>query len=91
VDDGHLLEQPVAKEQVRHRVLIVDDHPIVQYGLSELELVDLSAVTREVVERFREDMDRSGTTPAVMAAPPVTGVWDRMRIEQSSRIWSRTR
>ncbi|HEY3358016.1 MAG TPA: HAMP domain-containing sensor histidine kinase [Polyangia bacterium] len=48
----------------------------------ELEELDLAALVREVVERHRGEVERSGASVVVHAATPTPGRWDRMRLEQ---------
>jgi signal transduction histidine kinase len=48
----------------------------------ELEEVDLSALVREVAERFAEEARRSGCELVVDAPAPVVGRWDRLRLDQ---------
>jgi len=48
----------------------------------ELDEVDLSAVVREVVDRFGEEASRTHSDVEVGAVAPVTGMWDRIRVEQ---------
>ena len=50
-------------------------------GIS-IEQVDLSAVTREVAERHREEASTAGSALEVAVGEPVTGMWDRNRIDQ---------
>jgi len=47
-----------------------------------IEQVDLSAVTREVAERHREEASTAGSALEVAVGEPVTGMWDRNRIDQ---------
>jgi signal transduction histidine kinase len=47
----------------------------------ELERVELADVVREVVSRLTPDLRRSGCEVRVDGAP-VTGTWDRFRVEQ---------
>jgi signal transduction histidine kinase/CHASE1-domain containing sensor protein len=47
----------------------------------ELEELDLAEVTREVVERFQEEARRAGS-PLVLETEPVSGRWDRSRLDQ---------
>ena len=44
--------------------------------------VDLVQLTREVAERMREPLDASRSTLTIDAPPLLTGVWDRLRVEQ---------
>jgi signal transduction histidine kinase len=48
----------------------------------DLEYVDLSALTREVVGRFAGQAERTGSALEVCATEPVVGHWDRIRLEQ---------
>jgi PAS domain S-box-containing protein len=48
----------------------------------ELEPVDLAAVTRDVVARFREDAVKAGCEVTLRADAPVRGRWDSLRMEQ---------
>jgi PAS domain S-box-containing protein len=50
--------------------------------LLDPEEVDLQAVVREVVGRFHEEAERSGTPLEVHAEAPVRGRYDRLRLEQ---------
>jgi len=43
---------------------------------------DLATAVNEVVERFRENATRAGSTVTVRTEGPVTGFWDRLRMEQ---------
>ncbi|WP_437536984.1 GAF domain-containing protein [Sorangium sp. So ce726] len=48
----------------------------------ELEEIDLSALTRDTVDRFQGLLAKAGSRIELRAAPGVTGRWDRLRIEQ---------
>jgi signal transduction histidine kinase len=48
----------------------------------EVEEVDLADVAREVVGRFEEEALRAGCALRLDAPAPVTGQWDRMRLDQ---------
>jgi signal transduction histidine kinase len=48
----------------------------------ELETTDLCVVVREVVERVRPLARSSGSLVVVRAGAPVTGMWDRTRLDQ---------
>lgn len=48
----------------------------------QLESLDLAALAREVVERFQPEADRSGVAIDVDAPGPLSGRWDRLRLEQ---------
>ncbi len=50
-----------------------------QLDLGEMELCQ---VVREVVERFSDEMSRAGCACTLQAATEITGVWDRLRVEQ---------
>jgi PAS domain S-box-containing protein len=47
-----------------------------------LEDVDLSGVAQEVVERFGEELAAIGCETTVRAESPMSGHWDRMRLDQ---------
>jgi signal transduction histidine kinase/DNA-binding response OmpR family regulator len=44
--------------------------------------VDLSAITREVLDQFAAEMARAGCATEIEATGPVMGRWDPLRIEQ---------
>jgi signal transduction histidine kinase len=48
----------------------------------ELEQVDLVEVVCSVAERFEEEMARAGCALQLEASQPVTGLWDRSRLDQ---------
>ena len=48
----------------------------------EREAADLAVVARDVVERFAPEAAKAHCTVTVDAPRPVTGIWDRMRMEQ---------
>ncbi|MFL5732424.1 MAG: sensor histidine kinase, partial [Chloroflexia bacterium] len=48
----------------------------------DLEKVDLAMVAREVARRFSEEMRIAGCELILDADTPVTGLWDRFRLEQ---------
>ena len=48
----------------------------------EREDLDLAALAREMVPRFSEDLARAGCELRLDAPVPVTGHWDRLRVEQ---------
>ncbi len=48
----------------------------------DVEEVDLAEVAREVVGRFEEEALRAGCALRLDAPAAVTGVWDRMRLDQ---------
>jgi PAS domain S-box-containing protein len=47
-----------------------------------LEEVDLTALAQEVVERFAEELAAVGCETTVRAERPMTGHWDRLRLDQ---------
>ncbi|WP_437998126.1 ATP-binding protein [Sorangium sp. So ce185] len=48
----------------------------------QLEEVDLAAVVRDVAWRFRDSLSRAGYALRVAADEPVSGRWDRTRVDQ---------
>jgi PAS domain S-box-containing protein len=48
----------------------------------ELEEVDLAGIVAEVAERHRESASRAGSLLRIEASRPVTGLWDRSRLDQ---------
>ncbi len=46
------------------------------------ELTDLTAVARDVAQRFENQLRHSGTTLTVQSFGPVLGQWDRSQLEQ---------
>ena len=48
----------------------------------EPEELDLSALCREVADRFADELARSGSALDLRVAPPVVGFWDRLRLDQ---------
>lgn len=48
----------------------------------DLEEVDLSGIVAEVAERHRESASRAGSELRIEASQPVTGFWDRSRLDQ---------
>lgn len=48
----------------------------------ELENVDLSAVVRNVVARYGEELDVAGCPVTLEADAPIVGRWDALRLEQ---------
>jgi PAS domain S-box-containing protein len=89
---------PVPPEKVRARLNAVDrnaarlngfvdellDVTRISSGRLQLrrELVDLSAVVREVVARFELQAAQARCTVSLEETAPVVGWWDRMRLEQ---------
>jgi predicted ATPase/signal transduction histidine kinase len=48
----------------------------------QLEEVDLAEVVREVVNRFGTDLARAKSELSIRADAPVTGTWDRQKLDQ---------
>ncbi len=48
----------------------------------EVEEMDLAEVARDVVSRFEEEASRAGCALRLDAPEPVTGTWDRLRLDQ---------
>jgi PAS domain S-box-containing protein len=48
----------------------------------DLEDVDLAGIVAEVAERHRESASRAGSDLRIEASQPVTGRWDRSRLDQ---------
>jgi len=48
----------------------------------QLEQVDLSELTREVVDRFMQQLSEVGHTLELHLTPGLVGMWDRYRLEQ---------
>jgi signal transduction histidine kinase len=48
----------------------------------QLEPVELGSVVREVVDRFEEDLEKKRCPLELVIGGPVTGVWDRPRLDQ---------
>jgi PAS domain S-box-containing protein len=48
----------------------------------ESEEADLSAITREAAERFRDSAVRAGCEMRIEAPPGIKGTWDRSRLDQ---------
>ncbi|MCY1079845.1 ATP-binding sensor histidine kinase [Archangium lansingense] len=76
-----------ARLQIRRLTRLIDELLSVsrlQAGQVHLQLedVDLVAITRDVVEHFREESVRSGSSVLIRADTPVMGRWDRGRLEQ---------
>jgi signal transduction histidine kinase len=75
------------ERQMRRLNKLIDallDVSLIQAGRLELELepTDLVAVTREVLSRFGDELQRSGSTVSLRAEAPVLGAWDRSRLDQ---------
>lgn len=62
---------------------LLDISRITSHSLAlEFETVDLAAVVRDAVERVREDCARAGTEVVLSVKGDLTGIWDRIRVEQ---------
>jgi signal transduction histidine kinase len=48
----------------------------------EPEVMDLSALMREVAARFEDELDRAGCPFTLCADEPILGKWDRLRLDQ---------
>jgi signal transduction histidine kinase len=48
----------------------------------DLERVDLYETLQEVAERFKDELDRSGSELKLESHEEICGLWDRLRIEQ---------
>jgi PAS domain S-box-containing protein len=73
--------------QVKRQLHLVNDLlEVSRLDTSQLELspepMDLVPLTREVVERFSQELARTGSRLTLNAPAPVTGRWDRARLEQ---------
>ncbi|AKJ07225.1 PAS domain S-box-containing protein [Archangium gephyra] len=82
---GHL---EVSRRQVKRLSELVDGLLDVSHLSAgrlriEREVVDLSALVREVAARFQEESERSGSPLRMEADGPVVGQWDRQRLEQA--------
>jgi PAS domain S-box-containing protein len=77
----------LVERQMRRLSKLIDallDVSRIQTGRLELEPepMDLLAVTREVLSRFGDEIQRSGSTLSLDAPAPVLGTWDRSRLDQ---------
>jgi signal transduction histidine kinase len=85
-DAGKLLDR-VHRQTVRLNRLIEALLDISRIATGKLELermsVDLTDLTRELLERYQPELERNGC-PAVLVAGDagVQGLWDRLRLEQ---------
>lgn len=70
----------------RLRALVDDmlDVTRIQRGqlIIDFEEVNLSSLVTEVVERYRPEIEKSGSVLSIQIEKDVSGVWDRFRIEQ---------
>ena len=48
----------------------------------DLEPTDLLVVAREVVSRFRHELEQSGSELSIHGEAPVVGIWDASRVDQ---------
>jgi signal transduction histidine kinase len=86
-DDGTHVRFTRALRQAERLVRLIDELlDLSRLGAGHLylhrERVDLAELSREVVDRLADEAARSGGSIVVSAAGPVTGDWDRSRIEQ---------
>ena len=53
-------------------------------GRMDLELTefDITALVREVVARFQQELEWGGHTVTLVLGPPAMGTWDRLRLDQ---------
>jgi Na+/proline symporter/signal transduction histidine kinase len=77
-----------AEGQVTRMARLVDDLlDVTRMSLKRLRLaaepMDLRQSALEVVERHRAEITQSGCAVRLEAPAPVTGTWDRMRLEQA--------
>lgn len=75
------------EEQVGRMHALVDDLlDVSRARAGQLDIqrqdVDLGALVRDVVGRMRANIDASGCAVQVVAALPLVGRWDRLRLEQ---------
>ncbi len=70
--------------QMEHLIANLLDSARVRAGKLELDIedVDLSALVREVVDRFRDEAGRAGCVLALDVEEVVRGRWDRLRLDQ---------
>ncbi|MCP3136574.1 ATP-binding protein [Pyxidicoccus xibeiensis] len=77
----------VVGRQVKRQAQLIDellDVSRISAGRLELrhEPLDLSALVREVAERFEPELTRTETPLALVLPPEATGLWDRPRLDQ---------
>ncbi|HSP76893.1 MAG TPA: GAF domain-containing sensor histidine kinase, partial [Myxococcaceae bacterium] len=75
------------ERQVKRQTQLVNDLlDVSRLGSGRLALrrepVDLAALAREVASRFEAELARTGTQLILRADAPVSGQWDRMRLDQ---------
>lgn len=76
-----------AERQVKHlRALVGQLLDVTRVDAHTLTLepttFDLSALVRDVADRFREQAERIGTTITIAPSPPLEGSWDKLRVEE---------
>jgi len=86
-DDRFLERMDVALRQTQRLSKLVENLLDVSRITSgrmslELEQCNLSAVAREVAERFQEEASRAGCAIELSLVEDATGMWDRSRLEQ---------
>lgn len=83
-----VLQQTETVQRQAQRLSALIDHLLdlsrVTAGRPQLELepVELTEVVQDVVARSREQLERSGSVLNLELRPPVTGSWDRLRLDQ---------
>jgi PAS domain S-box-containing protein len=72
-------------ERLSHLIDTLLDVSRIQAGTFELyrEIVDLSAIAREVVNALADEAARLKTTVTLVCDGPVLGAWDGLRLEQA--------
>jgi signal transduction histidine kinase len=85
--EAYARDVEVMRRQVRRLTVLVNDLLDVSRIAAgrmrlELEQVDLVPLVREVTQRFESEAARAGCALEVWAEGPVTGRWDRLRLEQ---------
>jgi signal transduction histidine kinase len=83
--ESNLLTNPL--RQVNNLVALIDqlmDLSRIRLNLIELNysLLDLSQVTKEVVDRYVAEFVAAGCPVTLKLSAPIIGEWDRLRIEQ---------
>jgi PAS domain S-box-containing protein len=88
IDPAELAAQLVPMRRAAQRMSeLVDDllevsRMTVGHIPLDLKEVDLGGTVREVVERMRPQIDRAGCVLSLRADDPISGRWDRTRLEQ---------
>jgi signal transduction histidine kinase len=81
-DRADLIERSVAKlGELTHTMLDVSRITATRLDLTLVE-IDLVQLAGEVIERLRPSLDASGSMLTTIAPAPVSGSWDRLRLEQ---------